>query len=86
MSISARLTPKTLLALARYCKAHRLTKTAALERGIALLLRHEAEGTHHPAFLAYQRVRNQNLPTAPQRKSQESTRAIKRYLDEKHSG
>jgi hypothetical protein len=73
------------LALARYCKAHGLTKTEALERGIALLLNHEGKGAHHPAFLAYQRLRDQKLPADRERKSQESSRAIKRYLDEKHS-
>jgi hypothetical protein len=85
MSVSARLNPKTQLALARYCKAHGLTKTEALERGIALLLRDEGEGAHHPTFLAYQRLRGQNSAVASERKSQESTRPIKRHLDEKHS-
>jgi hypothetical protein len=43
MAISARLSSKIQLALARYCKAHGLTKTEALERGIQLLLRYEGE-------------------------------------------
>jgi hypothetical protein len=85
VSVSARLSSKTQLALARYCKAHGLTKTQALERGIHLLLRHEGEGAHHPAFLAYQRVRDQKFPSAAGRESQESTESIKRYLDAKHS-
>jgi hypothetical protein len=84
MSVSARLSPKTQLALARYCKAHGLTKTQALERGIDLLLLHEGEGAHHPAFLAYQRLRDQNSASTA-RKSQESTESIKRHLDAKHS-
>lgn len=85
MSVSARLSPKTQLALARYCKAHGLTKTEALERGIDLLLRHEGGGAHHAAFLAYRRLRDQNFPSTGTRKSQESTASIKRYLDAKHS-
>ena len=85
MAISARLNSKTQLALSRYCKAHGLTKTQALERGIGLLLHHEGEGAHHPAFLAYQRLREQRFPSTGARRSQESTQAIKRYLDAKHS-
>jgi hypothetical protein len=37
MAVSARLRSKTPLALTRYCKAHGLTKTQALERGAAQL-------------------------------------------------
>ena len=85
MSISARLSPKTQLALARYCKAHGLTKTQALERGIDLLLRHEGQGAHHRAFLAYRQLRDHKFAATAARKSQDSTESIKRYLDAKHS-
>ena len=85
MAISARLNSKTQLALLRYCKTHGLTKTQALERGIGLLLRHEGGGAHHPAFLAYRRLREEKFSPTGARRSQESTQAIKRYLDAKHS-
>lgn len=57
MAVSPRLSPKTQRALARYCKMHGITKIQALKRGIALLLRHEGERAHHPAFIAFERLR-----------------------------
>ena len=85
MATSARLAPKTLLALQRYCKAHGVTKTQALEQGIALLLRYEGQRGKHPAYLAYLSQRGQPSAPSSARRSQESTQSIKRYLDAKHS-
>jgi hypothetical protein len=81
MTVSARLSPKTQLALARYCKSHGLTKTQALERGIALLLQHDGAGAHHPAFEAYRRLRGEFARAAGK---PESTQTLKRHLDEKY--
>jgi len=79
MAISARLSPKTQLALARYCKAHGLTKTEALERGIHLLLRSEGEGAHHPAWTSFERLQIQRS-----KEQVESVDTLKRRLDEKY--
>jgi hypothetical protein len=79
MAISARLSSKTQLALIRYCKAHGLTKTEALERGIQLLLRSEGEGAHHPAWTSFQRLRIQRS-----KDELESVDTLKRHLDEKY--
>ena len=83
MAISARLTSKTQLALSRYCKAHGLSKTQALERGIALLLLHEGERAQHPAFTAFERMRAAADKSAFQGKL-ESIDTLKRHLDEKY--
>jgi hypothetical protein len=56
MAVSARLSSKTQLALARYCKSRGITKTQALERGLALLLQQDGTSVHHPALEAYQRL------------------------------
>jgi hypothetical protein len=85
MSVSARLTAKSKLALARYCKTHGVTKTEALERGIALLLRHEGERARHPAYASFERLALQ-LPTAvdePQHRGTSSA-PLKRHLDAKY--
>jgi hypothetical protein len=85
MTISARLPMKTLRALERYCRAHGLTKTEALDRGIALLLKEERGSTHHPAFDAFERLRPllaEGRVSAPL----ESVRDLKRRLDEKYPG
>jgi hypothetical protein len=93
MAISARLARKTQLALLRYCKAHGVTKTEALERSIALLIRHDGEGApHHPAFSSFERLREQlcapntdaRAHTAHDRKLGTSE-TLKRHLDEKYS-
>lgn len=85
MAISARLAPKTQLALQRYCRTHGVTKTEALERGIALLLRSEEQRAKHPALIAFERLREQKSSVTARRPSQESTAAIKRHLDAKYS-
>ena len=83
MSISARLAPKTLHALTRYCKSHGLTKTQAIERGIALLLR-EPRNDKHAAFVSFERLR-ENLPQEEaHRHEQRSSNPLKRHLDEKY--
>jgi hypothetical protein len=84
MAVSARLTPKTQLALARYCKAHGLTKTEALERGIALLLQHEGRGARHPAYAAFQRLRGRLVPSSSAEAHGHDSAALKRHLDEKY--
>jgi hypothetical protein len=81
MAASARLSPKSQLALARYCKSRGITKTQALERGIALLLQHDGASAHHPAFEAYQRLQGE-FARAPHKP--ESIRTLKRHLDEKY--
>jgi hypothetical protein len=85
MGISARLPAKTLRALERYCKAHGLTKTEALGRGIALLLREERASAHHPAFEAFERLRPQ-LTVGRVSAPPESVRDLKCRLDEKYPG
>jgi hypothetical protein len=85
MSISARLPAKTLRALERYCKAHGLTKTEALDRGIALLLEEERGGAHHPAFDAFERLRP-HLTEGGVSEPIDSVRDLKRRLDEKYPG
>jgi hypothetical protein len=85
MAVSARLGPKTQLELARYCKAHGLTKTEALERGIALLLRYEGSRAHHPAFTSFVRLREQ-LSQATANPKPDSIDTLKRRLDEKYPG
>jgi hypothetical protein len=85
MAVSVRLVPKTQLALARYCKAHGLTKTEALERGIALLLKHEGKRAQHPAFAAFQRLREPSQVVRQQSKDG-TIDSLKRHLDEKYPG
>ena len=84
MAVSVRLVPKTLLALTRYCKAHGITKTEALERGIALLLKHEGRRAQHPAFTAFQRLSEQLSKPVPQQSEDATTDGLKRHLDEKY--
>jgi hypothetical protein len=79
MAISARLDDKTLSDLARYCRDTGVTKTAAIERGIELLLR-EARGDNHPAFRAFGRLRNR-LHSSSQ---PDDGSALKQHLDEKY--
>ena len=55
MATSARLDRKTTVALERFCKANRITKTEAIERGISVLLAQVKEETH-PAFAVYQQL------------------------------
>lgn len=83
MAISARLSHKVQLALIRYCKAHGLTKTEALERGIDLLVASEGGRAGHPAFAAYERLRPRLAAAAP-KDALESIDSIKRSLDEKY--
>ena len=86
MAVSARLAPKTQLALARYCKAHGLTKTQALERGIALLLQHEGVRARHPAFASFERLRDRLPRASGLEHEHDSTDTLKRHLDEKYPG
>jgi hypothetical protein len=86
VAVSARLTIKTQLALARYCKAHGLTKTQALERGIALLIQHDGAGARHPAYSSFERLLDR-LPHTPDAKREaDSISSMKRHLDEKYPG
>jgi hypothetical protein len=85
MAVSARLGTKTQLALARYCKAHGLTKTQALERGIALLIQHEGARAQHPAYASFERLRDRLSSTSPKREL-DSSSSLKRHLDEKYPG
>jgi hypothetical protein len=78
------LIPKTSLALTRYCKAHGLTKTQALERSIALLLKHEGQRAHHPAFTSFERLSEQLSKPVPKPSEGATTDALKRHLDEKY--
>lgn len=80
MAISARLNSKTQLALMRYCRAHGLTKTQALERGIELLLRSEGERARHPAWTSFERLQLQRS-----KEPFDSVDTLKRHLDEKYS-
>lgn len=84
MAVSARLGTKTQLALARYCKAHGLTKTEALERGIALLLQHEGLRARHPAFTSFERLRDRLSRAPALDNSHDSIGTLKRHLDEKY--
>jgi hypothetical protein len=84
MAISARLPLKTQRALARYCRRHGITKTEALERGIAFLLQEEKRQEKHPAFVAFERLRAE-LRAVPARQL-ESVATLKRRLDEKYPG
>lgn len=81
MTVSARLSPRMRAALARYCRNQGITKTAALERGIQLLLK-EASDSRHAAFLAFERMRDRQLrePVAD-----DSGGGLKRHVDEKYS-
>ena len=80
MTVSARLSPRIRSALARYCRNQGITKTAALERGIQLLLK-EASASRHAAFLAFERMRDR-LPG--ESGADESSADLKRHLDEKY--
>lgn len=86
MSISARLSPMMQIALARYCKAHGLTKTEALERGIDLLLASGRQGKRHPAFEAFERLRPQLAGRSDVKGKLDSVGSMKRHLDEKYPG
>ncbi len=86
MAVSARLGPKTERALARYCKIHGLTKTQALERGIALLTQREGATASHPAYAAFERLfARLELTSAPTHQP-DSIDTLKRHLDEKYPG
>jgi hypothetical protein len=78
------LVPKTLLALTRYCKAHGLTRTQAVERGIALLLKHEGPQSQHPAFTSFQRLSGRLAEQDPAPSEDATPDALKRHLDEKY--
>jgi hypothetical protein len=56
MAISARLSNKTVTELDRFCRANNITKTEAIERGIAVLLEQSKEQAH-PAFAAFQQLK-----------------------------
>lgn len=86
MAVSARLGTKTQLALARYCKAHGLSKTQALERGIALLIEHEGAKAKHPAYLSFQRLRDRLAQADGAKNPPDSVKSLKRHLDEKYPG
>ena len=86
MAVSARLGTKTQLALARYCKAHGLSKTQALERGIALLMQHEGAKAQHPAYVAFVRLRDRLAHTDAAKNQADSVSSLKRHLDEKYPG
>ena len=84
MTVSARLSREMQLALTRYCRAHGLTKTQAIERGLAMLRSSEGQRDRHPAFAVYKRLRPQLGATADSRSSLESIESLKRHLDEKY--
>jgi hypothetical protein len=84
MAVSARLGSKTQLALARYCKTHGITKTQALQRGIALLLQHEGARTQHPAYAAFERLRDRLARATSSKRESDSVSTLKRRLDEKY--
>jgi hypothetical protein len=86
MAVSARLGSKTQLALNRYCKTHGLTKTQALERGIALLLQRERQDKRHPALASFERIRSQLSDASALEHKHESIETLKRHLDEKYPG
>ena len=85
MAISARLEPKTQMALTRYCKAHGITKTEALERGIRLLVKEETM-QHHSAYAAYLRHHDKVTGAKPKAKRKPTTtsRQQKDFLDAKY--
>lgn len=86
MAVSARLGTKTQLALARYCKAHGLSKTQALERGIALLMQHEGAKAQHPAYVSFVRLRDRLAHAGAAKNQPDSVSSLKRHLDAKYPG
>lgn len=74
MTISARLDRKTVAALERFCRANKITKTQAIERGITVLLE-QAQEQAHPAFIAYQQLKLVPEPSrAPVQRSSDAMR------------
>jgi len=83
VTVSARLTRKTVAALARFCSARGITKTEALERGVALLLDRDRRGAH-PAYAAYRQLKL--APEAPTRRKRRSSDAMRAKIRAKHPG
>lgn len=79
MTISARLSPALRNALTRYCKREGITKTAAIERGLELLLS-QAREDRHAAWAAFERWNGRLSKDQPQG----GARDLKQYLDEKY--
>lgn len=77
MTVSARLSPSLRNALARYCRREGITKTAAIERGIELLLAQDREH-RHAAYAAFEQVRDRLPVDEPQ------GAGLKQHLDEKY--
>jgi len=74
MAISARLRRKTEAALTRFCRARGMTKTEAIERGLALLLDQDRRGAH-AAYVAYRQLALvPELPTRGRRRSSDPMR------------
>jgi hypothetical protein len=82
MTISARLDRKTVAALERFCKANKITKTQAIERGITVLLEQSQEQAH-PAFLAYQQLKL--VPEARRSSVQRSSEVMRDTIRAKYS-
>jgi hypothetical protein len=81
MATSARLSRKTEAALKRFCKAAGVTKTQAIEQGLAMLLEHDRNGTH-AAFAAYQQLKL--VPEVPSEASQRSSDAMRAAIRAKY--
>lgn len=82
MAVSARLKRSTSARLTRFCRARGISKTDAIERGLALLL--EEDRGQHPAYLAYL-----GLKLVPERKPLSGTRssaAIRTAIRAKYPG
>ena len=87
VSVSARLDRKTRSLLTRYCQTHGVTQTKAIEQGIHLLAERAAEGpaAEHPAWLAYQKIRERLVPEGARRPGESTSDAVKRKLRANHS-
>lgn len=82
MSVSARLSHKTVTELDRFCKANKITKTEAIERGIAALLE-QSLGQAHPAFAAFQQLKL--VPEAARPSTRRSSDAMRDAILAKYS-
>jgi Ribbon-helix-helix protein, copG family len=82
MTISARLSNKTVAELDRFCKANKITKTEAIERGIAALLEQSREQAH-PAFAVFQQLKL--VPEAARPPARRSSDAMRDAIRAKYS-
>jgi len=82
MAVSARLKRSTSARLTRFCRARGISKTEAIERGLALLL--DEDQDQHAAYLAYLQLKlvPERAGPAGQRSSAAMRKAIRaKYPD-----